>query len=308
MRLPGGLRSAAAAGTRPALYRGVTLKDPRSRERRALVLAGVGLGAFGLETQGPFGAQPSRRGGARGIRSGQKPEVSMYQIRRSEDRGQAEHGWLSSRHTFSFAEYYDPKHMGFGPLRVINEDRVVGGAGFPTHPHRDMEIISYVLEGGLEHKDSMGTGSVIRPGEVQRMTAGTGVLHSEYNASKTDPVHFLQIWILPERRGIEPSYEQKAFAPEEKRNRFRILASRDGREGSVSVHQDANLFGATLAAGAKLEQDLDPARKAWLQVARGEVVLDGETLRAGDAVAFAEASKLSLEGQKDAELLLFDLA
>ncbi|MEL6184777.1 MAG: pirin family protein [Myxococcota bacterium] len=232
----------------------------------------------------------------------------MYQIRRSNERGHADHGWLNSHHTFSFAEYYDPRHMGFGPLRVINEDRVAGGAGFPTHPHRDMEIISYVLDGGLEHKDSMGTGSVIRPGDVQRMSAGTGVLHSEYNASKQDPVHFLQIWIVPERAGIEPSYEQKAFDPAEKKNKFRLLASRNGEEGSVTVHQDAKLLGATLDAGVELEQPLDPNRKAWLHVARGSVVVEGETLEAGDAMALVEASKIRLEGKDKAELLLFDLA
>lgn len=232
----------------------------------------------------------------------------MIKIRRSAERGQAEHGWLSSRHTFSFAEYYDPKFMGFGALRVINEDRVEGGAGFPTHPHRDMEILSYVLDGGLEHKDSMGTGSVIRPGEVQRMTAGTGVLHSEYNASKSDPVHFLQIWVLPERGGLEPGYEQKAFEPEEKHNRWRLVASRDGADGSVTVHQDLRLYVANLEPGAKIALPLDPKRKAWLQVARGEVAVGGETLKAGDGLAAAELDSLNIEGKAQAELLLFDLA
>lgn len=232
----------------------------------------------------------------------------MYQIRRSDDRGRGEHGWLSSRHTFSFAGYHDPRFMGFGALRVINEDRVQGGAGFPTHPHRDMEILSYVLEGGLEHKDSMGTGSVIRPGEVQRMSAGTGVLHSEYNASKTEPVHFLQIWIIPEAGGIAPSYEQKRFRPEDQENRFRLLASRNGEDDSITVHQDVRLYGALLDPGAKVEKPLAPGRKAWLQVARGSVELDGERLDAGDGVALIETPSVRLRGLEKAELLLFDLA
>src|SRR5271166_5126043 len=196
-------------------------------------------------------------------------------VRKSEDRGKADFGWLQSRHTFSFGHYYDPKHMGFGPLRVINEDRVAPGGGFPTHPHRDMEIISYVLEGALEHKDSMGTGSVIRPGDVQRMSAGTGVLHSEYNASPTAPVHFLQIWIQPEAARLPPSYEQKSFSPDERRGRLRVIAARDGRDGAVTVHQDVTLLAGLLEPGDIVRQPLAPGRHAWVQMVRGAVDLGG---------------------------------
>ncbi|MEP6883027.1 MAG: pirin family protein, partial [Dokdonella sp.] len=195
----------------------------------------------------------------------------MLQIRKSEDRGPAEHGWLSSRHSFSFADYHDPAHMGFGPLRVINEDRVEPGQGFGTHAHQDMEIISYVLDGALEHKDSLGTGSVIRYGDVQRMSAGSGVRHSEFNHSSTDPVHFLQIWILPEKQGIPPSYEEKHFSEESKRGRLRLIASRDGREGSVVVHQDVAVFASIVDGDDRLTHALSTGRIAYLHVIRGEL-------------------------------------
>lgn len=231
----------------------------------------------------------------------------MRQIRRADDRGHANHGWLDSHHTFSFASYYDPGFMGFGPLRVINEDRVQPGRGFGTHPHRDMEIISYVLEGALEHKDSMGTGSVIRPGDVQLMSAGTGVTHSEFNASKTERVHFLQIWIIPAEQGTEPRYEQRAFSPEERDGRWRLLVSPEPSDDALLVGQDVRLYGAVLGAGATLERTLSPDRYHWLQVARGSVVLDGETLVAGDGVAMVNEPNLNLEASEDAELLLFDM-
>jgi redox-sensitive bicupin YhaK (pirin superfamily) len=229
-------------------------------------------------------------------------------IRRSAERGHADHGWLRSLHTFSFADYYDPRQMGFGPLRVINEDRVAPGAGFGTHSHRDMEIISYVLEGGLEHKDSMGTGSVLRPGDVQRMSAGTGVAHSEYNASKTDPVHFLQIWIVPEQRGLTPSYEERAFPAAERQGRLRLIGSRDGRDGSLTIHQDVELYAALLAAGERVAYNARAGRGLWIQVARGKVELAGTALEAGDAAALSEPAALELLASEAAELLLFDLA
>jgi redox-sensitive bicupin YhaK (pirin superfamily) len=232
----------------------------------------------------------------------------MLSIRKSQDRGRANFGWLDSRHTFSFGNYFDPEHMGFGPLRVINDDRVAPGGGFPTHPHSDMEIVSYVLEGGLEHKDSLGTGSVIRPGDVQRMSAGTGIRHSEFNASKTEPVHFLQIWILPEKQGIAPSYEQKAFGIEEKRNRLRLVGSRDGRDGSVTIHQSVDLYATLLGAGASVTHDLAPGRIAWIQVAQGEAKLNGQKLREGDGVAIEASGTLSFAGTAEAEILLFDMA
>ena len=232
----------------------------------------------------------------------------MLSIRRAEDRGPSKTGWLDSKHTFSFGHYQDPAQMGFGPLRVINEDRVIPGAGFDTHAHRDMEIISYVLEGALEHKDSIGTGSVIRPGEVQRMSAGTGVRHSEFNASETDPVHFLQIWILPEREGLTPSYEQKAFPEMEKRGRLRLVGSRDGRDGSVIIHQDADLYAGHFDAGEGASFDLRPGRGAWVQVARGAISLNGEPLAAGDGAAIKDVDTIEIEGREDAEVLVFDLA
>ena len=232
----------------------------------------------------------------------------MIRRRPSEERGRGSHGWLDSRHTFSFADYHDPAHMGFRALRVINEDRVQAGKGFGTHPHRDMEIISYVLEGELGHKDSMGTGSVIRPGDVQRMSAGTGVLHSEMNPSPTNPVHFFQIWLMPERRGIPAGYEQKHFPAEEKRGRLRLVASRDGRDGSITVNQDADLYAGLFTPGEGARLELRPGRHAWIQVARGEVTVNGETLREGDGAAVSEEAALDLKATADAEVLVFDLA
>ena len=233
----------------------------------------------------------------------------MMTIRAGRDRGQANFGWLDSRHTFSFGSYYDSAHMGFGPLRVINEDKVTPGKGFPTHGHRDMEIISYVLDGGLAHKDNIGNGSVIRPGDVQRMSAGTGILHSEYNASETDPVHFLQIWVLPETPGLAPGYEQTYFAPEEKRDRWRLVGSRDGRDGSVTIHQDLDLYATALEPQAVVTYALAAGRQAWVHVARGAVQLNGHDLTAGDGAAITEATDLTLVGTSaDAEVLLFDMA
>jgi quercetin 2,3-dioxygenase len=231
----------------------------------------------------------------------------MIRIRRAEDRGHAQHGWLDSQHTFSFADYYDPAQMGFRALRVINEDRVQPGAGFGTHPHKDMEILSYVLEGGLAHKDSLGTGSTIRPGDVQRMSAGTGVTHSEFNASSTDPVHFFQIWLLPERKGITPSYEQRHFDPSQRQGRLQLVASQDGRDGSLTVHQDVSVYDGLLESGERADFSLAPGRHAWVQVTRGTVTLNGETLKAGDGAAVSEESKLRLEGGQGGEVLLFDL-
>ena len=231
----------------------------------------------------------------------------MLRLRRSDERGHARHGWLDSRHTFSFADYHDPRHMGFRDLRVINEDRVEPGRGFAPHAHRDMEIVSYVLAGALAHEDSLGNGSVIRPGDVQRMSAGTGITHGEQNPSASEPVHFLQIWILPEREGLAPSYEQKHFPAEERRGRLRLVASRDGREGSIRIHQDVDLFATLLGAGDALEHALRPGRHAWLQLARGRCTLNGVALEAGDGAAVSEERSLRLAGG-DAELLLFDLA
>jgi len=228
-------------------------------------------------------------------------------IRRANDRGYADHGWLRSFHTFSFAGYYDEAHMGFGPLRVINEDRVAAGQGFGKHSHRDMEILSYVLDGALEHKDSIGTGSVIRPGDVQRMSAGTGVAHSEFNASKTEGVHFLQIWIMPDRAGHAPGYEQKAFSTEERQGKLRLVASPDGRDGSLTIHQDATLRAGLLAAGETATYALPAGRRAYVHVARGTVTLNGERLVAGDAAAIEESGELVLTGVDAGEVLLFDL-
>lgn len=232
----------------------------------------------------------------------------MFQIRRAEDRGHAEHGWLSSRHTFSFANYYDPRFTGYRDLLVINEDRVQPGRGFGTHGHRDMEIISYVLDGALEHADSMGTGSVIRPGDVQRMTAGTGVYHSEYNHSREDEVHFLQIWIHPRERGLEPGYEQKAFSTEEKRNRLRLIASQDGREGSVTIHQDVSLYATLLDPEQELTYARPADRKLWLHVATGRMRVNGVELKAGDAIATDDVESLTLVGIETGEALLFELS
>ena len=232
----------------------------------------------------------------------------MLAIRRSHERGHANHGWLDTHYTFSFADYYDPGHVHFRTLRVINDDRVAGGGGFPMHPHRDMEIVTYVLEGGLEHRDSMGNGSVIRPGDVQRMSAGTGVTHSEFNASKTEPVHLLQIWMFPERKGIKPSYEQKAFSEADKRSRLRLVASPDGRDGSVTIHQDNEMYATVLRKGETVGHELKPERHAWVQVARGSVKLNGQELAEGDGAAISEEKAIELTGVKDAEVLLFDLA
>jgi redox-sensitive bicupin YhaK (pirin superfamily) len=228
-------------------------------------------------------------------------------IRRAGERGRADHGWLDSRHTFSFGNYFDPEHMGFGPLRVINEDRVAPGGGFPTHPHRDMEIVSYVVDGALAHRDSLGTGSVIRPGDLQRMSAGTGIRHSEFNASNKDPVHFLQIWIIPERDGLTPSYEQRTFALEEKRGRLRLIGSRDGRSDSVTIHQDVDLFVSSLAPGEGVAHDLETGRIAWLQVVRGAVGVHGVELAAGDGAAISTAGPLRIAAHEDSDVLLFDM-
>ena len=232
----------------------------------------------------------------------------MITIRPSQERGGGNHGWLNTRHTFSFDQYYDPRFMGFRSLRVINEDVVAPATGFPTHPHRDMEIITYILEGKLEHKDSLGTGSIILPGDGQRMTAGRGIRHSERNPSPTDPVHLLQIWILPERNGLEPSYEQKSFPETEKRGKLRVIASRDGREGSVKINQDAQLYVALLGSGDQVTHNFEKNRYGWLQVAKGAVELNGTKLTQGDGAAISDEQKLTIKGTKDSELLLFDLA
>ena len=231
----------------------------------------------------------------------------MISIRPSSQRGDADHGWLHSHHTFSFADYHDPAHMGFRSLRVINEDTVAPGRGFGTHSHRDMEIISYVLDGSLEHKDSMGTGSVIRPGDVQRMTAGTGVQHSEQNHSKQEPVHFLQIWILPERARLEPSYEQKSFSTEERRGKLRLVAASGGRDGSVTVHQNMALYAALLDPKERVVHTIERGH-AWVQVARGAITLNGKAMGPGDGAAVSDERELTIEGVEAAELLVFDLA
>lgn len=232
----------------------------------------------------------------------------MMQVIRSEERGQADFGWLDSKHTFSFGNYYNPDRMGFGALRVINEDRVQPGQGFGTHGHQDMEIISYVIDGALEHRDSMQNGAIMRPGDVQRMTAGTGVQHSEYNHSESDPVHFLQIWITPAAQSLEPGYEQTRFDVGDKSNRWRLVGSRDGREGSVTIHQDVDLYATVLDDGRTLRQQLGVGRRGWLQVVRGSVALDDEALLAGDAAAIDASSTIEIRATADSELLLFDLA
>ncbi len=231
----------------------------------------------------------------------------MITLRPKDERGHADHGWLDSHHTFSFADYYDPRHMGFRALRVINDDRVAPGRGFGTHPHRDMEIISYVLEGGLEHKDSMGTGSVIRPGDVQRMSAGTGVLHSEFNASKTEAVHFLQIWIEPSQRGVKPSYEQKTFSLEDKKGRLRVIASPDGRDGSVTIHSNAVVYAGVFDAGDSAELRLSK-RNAWVHVARGAARVNGKEISDGDGLSLSDEDLVQIKGTTGGELLVFDLA
>jgi len=232
----------------------------------------------------------------------------MIRVRKSDDRGHFDHGWLDTRHTFSFADYHDPRHMGFRALRVINEDRVEPGQGFPTHGHRDMEIVSYVLAGALQHRDSTGVGSVIRPGDVQRMTAGTGIRHSEFNASETEPVHFLQIWIVPEARNLAPGYEQKTFTERDKEGRLRLIASREGRDGSVSVHQDVSLYAAVLAPGDRVTHEPAPGRHAWVQVARGALTLNGQKLRQGDGAAVSDEARIDLVAIDRSEVLVFDLA
>lgn len=231
----------------------------------------------------------------------------MQEIRRSDDRGFADHGWLKSRHSFSFADYFDPDHVHFGPLRVINEDRVAPGGGFDTHGHRDMEIVSYVLAGALRHKDSMGNGSVIRPGDVQRMSAGAGVLHSEFNDSREEQVHFLQIWIVPDAAGVAPGYEQKHFAPAEKRGRLRLVAARDGRDGAVKIHQDASVYAGLFDGAESAALPLGPGRKAYVHVARGGVAANGTALAAGDALKLWDVDAVKLERGRDAEVLVFDL-
>jgi len=232
----------------------------------------------------------------------------MITTRRSAERGGGNHGWLDTKHTFSFSDYWDPKWMGFRSLRVINEDHVAPNTGFPTHPHRDMEIITYVLAGKLEHKDSLGTGSVILPGDGQRMTAGSGIRHSEFNPSTSEPVHLLQIWILPEKVALPPSYEQKSFAEAEKRGKLRLIASRDAQDGSVKIHQDAKLYVSLLKSGEEVTHVLSPGRFAWLQMARGAVELNGKTLNQGDGAGISNETKLTIKGKEDAEVLLFDLA
>jgi quercetin 2,3-dioxygenase len=231
----------------------------------------------------------------------------MNTLRRSHERGHANHGWLDSYHSFSFADYFDPKHVEFGPLRVINEDRVAPGEGFGTHPHRDMEIISYVLSGELAHKDSMGNGSVIRPGDVQRMSAGSGIRHSEFNPSEAAPVHFLQIWIQPNVVGIQPSYEEKHFSDREKQGRFKLIASPDGADGSVLIHQDAFVYVGRFDGAEQAEVKLKPGRKSYVHVVRGEIRVNGIELGAGDALKVTEATKVSVDGGRAAEVLVFDL-
>ena len=232
----------------------------------------------------------------------------MLQIRKAEDRGHANHGWLDTYHTFSFADYYDPAQMGFRALRVINEDRVQPGMGFGTHGHRDMEIVTYVLEGALEHKDSMGNGSVLRPGEFQRMSAGTGVRHSEFNPSATEPVHLYQIWLLPGRNGIQPSYEQKFFSEDGKQARFQLVASPDGADESLRIHQDARVYLSKLDAGQKVTHELSSGRHAWLQVLRGSVTVNGRVLKTSDGVAVSDEPLLTVAAENSAEVMLFDLA
>jgi len=232
----------------------------------------------------------------------------MLTIRRANDRGHANHGWLDTHHSFSFASYYDPKHMGFRNLRVINEDRVAPGRGFGTHPHRDMEIISYVVDGELEHRDSMGNGSVIRPGEVQRMSAGTGVTHSEFNGSKHAPVRFLQIWIEPARQGIEPDYEQRAFSAEPQAEGLRLVVDPEGAEGAVRINADARMYRGLLDGGQTVEHTVAPGRHAWIQVVRGKVEIDGQLLDTSDGASTSEPGALTIEAREPSEVLIFDLA
>jgi hypothetical protein len=232
----------------------------------------------------------------------------MIDIRKSDQRGHADHGWLDTHFTFSFADYFDPEHVQFRTLRVMNDDRVAGGGGFPTHPHRDMEIVTYVLEGALEHRDSMGNGSVIKPGDVQYMSAGTGVRHSEFNASETEPVHLYQIWMLPDKNGYKPAYDQKNFSEAEKRGKLRLLASPDGRDGSVKIRQDNELYATVLGEGEAVKHELNQKRHAYVQVTRGSVKLNGTKLEEGDGAAISEEKTVELTGVSKAEVLLFDLA
>ena len=231
----------------------------------------------------------------------------MIRIHKSDERGHANHGWLDTRFSFSFADYYDPQNIQFRTLRVMNDDRVAGGGGFPTHPHRDMEIVTYVLEGALAHKDSMGNGSTIRPGDVQYMSAGTGVAHSEFNASETEPVHLYQIWMFPDKTGHQPTYDQKNFPEPEKRGKLRLVVSPDGRDGSVKIRQDNEMYATLLAPGETVKHELKPARHAFVQVARGSVTLNGKTLEVGDGASISDEKALELTGVNDAEVLLFDL-
>src|SRR5712692_232181 len=235
-------------------------------------------------------------------------EDTMINIRKSNERGHADHGWLNTHFTFSFADYDDPKHVHFRTLRVMNDDRVAGGGGFPMHPHRDMEIVTYVLEGALEHRDSMGNGSVIKPGDIQYMSAGSGVTHSEFNASPAEPVHLYQIWMFPEKQGLKPAYDQKNFTEAEKRGKLRLVASPDGRDGSVKIRQDNDLYATVLAKGESVKHELKPDRHAYVQVARGSVKLNGKDLAQGDGAAISAEKSLELTGVKDAEVLVFDLA
>jgi len=229
----------------------------------------------------------------------------MINIRKSEDRGAANHGWLDTKHSFSFAQYYDPEHMGFGPLRVINEDWINADSGFPTHGHEDMEIVTYIVDGALEHQDSMKNGSIIRPGDIQRMTAGTGVRHSEYNASNEAPVHLLQIWILPEKEGLEPGYEQAHFTAKEKQGKLRLVGSRDGRDGSVTIHQSVDLYASLLEAGDQISHDLKGKTSVWLQVVKGSLSANKAALKAGDGASITDEKTLKVEATEGAEFLLF---
>jgi redox-sensitive bicupin YhaK (pirin superfamily) len=231
----------------------------------------------------------------------------MISIRRSDDRGAVDMGWLDTRHSFSFGSYHDPEHMGFGPLRVINEDRIQPAQGFGMHGHRDMEIITYIVDGALEHRDNMGNGSVIRRGEVQRMTAGTGVMHSEFNHSESEPTHLLQIWILPEAHGLEPGYEEKSFTDVDKRNRLLLIASRDARAASLTIHQDVDLYASLLDSGESLEHRFEPGRRGWVQVVRGRIDVNGDRLASGDGMAVADMPAVTIEAGTDAEFLLFDM-
>jgi quercetin 2,3-dioxygenase len=235
-------------------------------------------------------------------------EDPMIQIRRSHERGHADHGWLDSRFSFSFADYFDPDHVQFRTLRVMNDDHIAGGGGFPAHPHRDMEIVTYVMEGELAHKDSMGNGSVIRPGDVQYMSAGTGVAHSEFNASQKAPVHMYQIWMFPDKKNYTPTYDQKHFSEAEKRGKLRLVVSPDGRDGSVKIRQDNALYATVLPEGKSVEHEIQPGRHAYVQVARGSVELNGKKLETGDGAAISDEKALQLTGVNDAEVLLFDLA